>query len=134
MGDGKHEGRCAWWAAGTLPQHVSCRQLSSAGASQSAARIFCAVACPHLRLNSWPARQLHRLLTFVCWPPCMLPMRCPAQAQRKLEAAESRASSASARVTELTSQLGGAEDQIVALEGHISVMEEELAKYTELPQ
>lgn len=61
---------------------------------------------------------------------CMLCL----QAQRKLEAAESRASTASARVAELTSQLGGAEDQIVALEGHISVMEEELAKYTQLPQ
>jgi predicted nucleic acid-binding Zn-ribbon protein len=56
------------------------------------------------------------------------------QAQRKLDAAESRAASASSRVSELTQQLGGAEDQIVSLEGHISVLEEQLAGYTQLPQ
>jgi len=56
------------------------------------------------------------------------------QVQRKYEAAESRAASAASRVSELTGQLGGAEDTIVALEGHITLLEEELAKYTQLPQ
>jgi chromosome segregation ATPase len=59
---------------------------------------------------------------------------CHVQVQRKLEAAESRASTAGKRLSELTTQLGGAEDQIVALEGHISVLEEELSKYNQLPQ
>lgn len=59
---------------------------------------------------------------------------CHMQVQRKLEAADARASNAGKRVSELTTQLGGAEDQIVALEGHISVLEEELSKYTQLPQ
>lgn len=62
---------------------------------------------------------------------CLLPC---VQAHRKLEAAETRAANASSHVTELTQQLGGAEDQIVALEGHISVLEEQLAAYTQLPQ
>jgi chromosome segregation ATPase len=64
---------------------------------------------------------------------CLCLVSC-VQAHRKLEAAEARAGSASSRVSELTQQLGGAEDQIVALEGHVSVLEEQLAAYTQLPQ
>lgn len=56
------------------------------------------------------------------------------QVQRKYEAADSRAASAATCVSDLKAKLGAAEDQIVALEGHVSVLEEELAKYTQLPQ
>ena len=58
----------------------------------------------------------------------------PLQVQRKYEAADSRAATAAKRVTDLTSKLSSAEDTIVALEGHISVLVEELGRYTLLPQ
>lgn len=64
---------------------------------------------------------------------CRAALHLPLQVQRKFEAAEARATSAASHVAELTQQLGGAEDQIVTLEGHISLLEEELAKYTQLP-
>jgi chromosome segregation ATPase len=56
------------------------------------------------------------------------------QLQRKLEAADSRAGAAAAQVSELKQQLGRAEDQIVELEGHVCVLEDELARRSGLPQ
>lgn len=56
------------------------------------------------------------------------------QAQRKLEAAEKRAAAAASQVNDLTEKLGSTQDQLVALEGHVSILEEQLAEYTQLPQ
>lgn len=49
------------------------------------------------------------------------------------ESAESRAAAAANEVAALTQKLGVAEDRVVALEGHTSVMEEEIARLTQLP-
>lgn len=53
----------------------------------------------------------------------------PLQVQRKYEGAESRATAAAAEVRQLTTKLSNAEDEILALEGQISILEQELAKY-----
>jgi hypothetical protein len=57
-----------------------------------------------------------------------LPLLSP-QVQRKYEGAESRASSAAAEVQQLSLKLSNAEDEILALEGQVSILEQELAKY-----
>ncbi|WIA30700.1 hypothetical protein OEZ86_000769 [Tetradesmus obliquus] len=51
------------------------------------------------------------------------------EVQRKYEGAESRATAAAAEVRQLTTKLSNAEDEILALEGQISIPEQELAKY-----
>jgi predicted nucleic acid-binding Zn-ribbon protein len=51
------------------------------------------------------------------------------QVQRKYKGAESRATSAAAEVEQLSHKLSNAEDEILALEGQISILEQELAKY-----
>jgi chromosome segregation ATPase len=60
--------------------------------------------------------------------PCSL-FVATIQVQRKYEGAESRASSAAAEVEQLGAKLSNAEDEILALEGQISILEQELAKY-----
>lgn len=49
--------------------------------------------------------------------------------QRRYEAADSRATAAAAQAEELATKLSNAEDEILALEGQISILEQELAKY-----
>jgi hypothetical protein len=88
---------------------------------------------PHLNSKFATSHSCSFLRASMSCRPLLL-LLCHMQVQRKLEAAETRAGNAGKRVSELTTQLGGAEDQIVALEGHISVLEEELSKYTQLPQ
>jgi chromosome segregation ATPase len=62
-------------------------------------------------------------------PYCSAASRWSLQVQRKYEGAESRASSAAAEVEQLSLKLSNAEDEILALEGQISILEQELAKY-----
>lgn len=51
------------------------------------------------------------------------------QVQRKYESANTRAAQAAAEISDLQDKLGKAEDEVVALEGQVSVLETELAKY-----
>lgn len=53
------------------------------------------------------------------------------QVQRKYEAADSRAANAVAEVKDLRQKLSNAEDSIMSLEGQISILEKELARYSQ---
>lgn len=63
-----------------------------------------------------------------CW--CCLDAATVLQMQRKYEAADARAAQAAAELTELQAKLSKAEDEMLALEGQVSILDSELAKYT----
>ena len=52
------------------------------------------------------------------------------QMQQKYESADNRAAQAAAQIQDLEDSLDGAEGDVLSLEGQISILERELAKYT----
>jgi hypothetical protein len=76
---------------------------------------------------------LHRTRHPLCVGSSCSPHACT-QAQRRAEAADARAAEAAGQTAQLAANLATAQDAIVTLEGHVAVLEEDLAKHTQLPQ